>query len=64
MNEAMNLSEVLRTAHEMIERFGNDALREAAAKADAELDVGEREAYYFWRRVVAAIDDLHQAKTD
>jgi hypothetical protein len=56
----MDLSEVWRAANEMIAMFGDDAAIRAAMKADAELDVGEIEESRFWKRVVAAINDLRR----
>jgi hypothetical protein len=54
----MNLSEVWRAAHEMLEMFGDDAGVRAAMRADAALDVGDDEDYRFWKRVTVAINDL------
>ena len=57
----MDLTDVRRTAQDMIDQFGDAAANEASKKAEAELDVGEREAHRFWSRVVLAIGDLRRS---
>jgi hypothetical protein len=59
----MDLSEVWRAAHEMLEMFGDDAGVRAAMRADASLDVGDTEDYRFWKRVTVAINDLTRPPT-
>jgi len=52
--------DVWRSAHQLIKRFGNDAGVRAAMRADVLFDLGDVKGYRVWKRVVDAINELHQ----
>ena len=47
-----------RAAHPLMKQHGDDALIEAAMRADALLEAGDLDGYAVWRRVVKAVEEL------
>ena len=50
--------DIYRTAKLLIDRHGDDAVIEAAMRADKMLEAGDVEGQTVWKRVLAAIDEL------
>jgi hypothetical protein len=58
----MNEAEVWRTAKEMIEQYGGEALERARARAEKLREYGIAEGYEDWTRVADAIVELERKK--
>ncbi len=50
--------DIYRSAAALIKRYGEDALIQAAMRADALLDEGDMEGSAVWRQILAAIEEL------
>lgn len=50
--------EIWRAANQLIKRFGEDAGLEAAVRADAALELGDRDNFNLWTRINNAVNDL------
>ncbi len=50
--------DIYRSAHLLIERYGDDAPNEAAMRADGCLAAGNKEGEAVWLRIVKAIEEL------
>ena len=54
--------EIWRGANQLIKRYGENAGLEAAQRADAALELGDRFNFNIWTRIVNAIGQLQQPK--
>ena len=50
--------DIYRSAQILVKQHGQDALIEAAMRADALLDKGDLDGYAVWKRIVKAIEEL------
>ena len=55
--------DIWRSANELIKQYGDLADVEAAARADALLDMGDREGQRVWLRILKAVDQLQNLST-
>ena len=52
--------DIYRTASVLIREHGEDAVLEAAQRADAWLDKGKAGAYLAWKRVLEAVKEIQR----
>ena len=52
--------DIYRTASVLIHEHGEDAVLEAAQRAEAWLDKGETAPYLVWKRVLAAVKKMQR----
>ncbi len=52
--------DIYRTAQLLIDQHGDDAILEAAMRADEMLDKGDLDGRAVWRQVLAAIEELQK----
>ena len=50
--------DIYRSAHVLIREHGQDALIEAAMRADAMLEKGDLDGYAVWKRILRAVEEL------
>ncbi len=50
--------DIYRSAHELIEQYGDAADIEAAMRADELMEAGDLEGVAVWKRIVKAIEEL------
>ncbi len=50
--------DIYRSAHLLIERYGDDAPIEAAMRADELMEAGDMEGRAVWLRIVKAVEEL------
>ena len=50
--------DIYRAANEIIKQHGEDAVIEAAMRADAMLEAGDVDGRAVWKRILKAIDEL------
>jgi hypothetical protein len=55
--------DVWRSAKLYVDRYGDDALIQAAMRADALLKKGDLDGYRVWRRIVSAVKELQRRPT-
>ena len=56
--------DIYRSANLLVKRHGEDALIEAAMRADAMLEAGDLDGYEVWRRVLKAVGELRRAEPE
>ncbi len=54
--------DIWRSANVLVKRYGEDAVLEAAKRADELLEAGDMDGYTAWKRIVAAIEDLQRSQ--
>ena len=54
--------EIYRSAKLLIDRHGDDAVIEAAMKADQMLEAGDLDGLATWNRILRAIEELRAGK--
>ena len=52
--------DIYRSANILVKHHGQDALIEAAMRADAMLDKGDLDGYGMWRRILRAVGELRR----
>ena len=52
--------DIYRSAHVLIREHGQDALIEAAMRADAMLEKGDLDGYAVWKRILRAVGELQR----
>ena len=52
--------DIYRSAHALIQRYGEGAAIQAAIKADDMLDRGDLDGVAVWRLIVAAINEMQR----
>jgi hypothetical protein len=50
--------DIYRSANLLVKRHGEDALIEAAMRADAMLEAGDLDGYAVWKRILRAVEVL------
>lgn len=50
--------DVYRTANVLVERYGKDAVLEAAQRADSFLEAGDMDGSAVWRRELRAVKEI------
>ncbi len=50
--------DIYRSANVLMKQHGEDALIEAAMRADAVLEAGDLDGYAVWRRILRAVEEL------
>ena len=58
----MDLIDIYRTANLLIEKHGEDAVVEAAIRADAMLDKGDLDGQRVWKAIVKAIEEMQRGE--
>ena len=54
--------DIYRSAHVLIREHGQDALIEAAMRADAMLEKGDLDGYAVWKRILRAVGELQETE--
>ncbi len=50
--------DIYRSANVLVKQHGEDALIEAAIKADAMLEKGDLDGYAVWKQILRAVEEL------
>ena len=50
--------DIYRSANLLVKQHGEDALIEAAMRADAMLEAGDMDGYGVWKRILRAVGEL------
>lgn len=61
-NRAIQDIDIYRSANLVIEQYGEDAVIEAAMRADAMLDKGHIDGQRVWLAIMRAIEEVQRAK--
>ncbi len=54
--------DIYRSANLLVKHHGQDALIEAAMRADAMLDKGDLDGCAVWKRIIKAVEELPRAE--
>ena len=52
--------DIYRTANVLVKHYGEDAVLEAAQRADAMLEKGSLDGQRIWKRVLAAVNEIQR----
>jgi len=56
--------DIYRSANVLIRQHGEDALLEAAMRADAMLEKGDLDGYAVWKRILRAVEDWRRTEPE
>ena len=54
--------DIYRAANILVKRYGEDAVLEAAQRADVMLERGDMDGYAMWKQIVKAVEEMQRTE--